>query len=123
MRYVLLVALNIPIILLAFINLITQYKLKKIDKTRFKRQITIWSAILALLIFSFPLYNASIGYPLLASDMLNLFDVFQTTAIIYILYFLNNQHRKIEQNEHLIRDLHQELSIKLSKQSNAKSSR
>lgn len=121
MRYALLVILNLPIIFLAFVNFITQYKLRKIEKSRFRRQMTIWSIILLVLIFSFPLYNISIGQPILESDKLDLFDVFQTTAIIYMIYFINNQHRKIEQNERLIRDLHQELSIRFSEAKNDKS--
>ena len=114
MRYTLLVLLNLPIILLAFINFITQYKLNKIERSRFHRQLFIWLAILTVLIFSFPLYNMIMGRPLLQSDALDLLDIFQSTAIIYMIYFINNQQRKLEQSEHLIRNLHQELSIKLS---------
>lgn len=114
MRYVLLVLLNIPIILFAFINLITQYKLHKIEKNRFQRQLAAWTVILLVLICSFPIYNVSMGRPLLESNALDLFDIVQTTAIIYLLYFINHQHRKIELADRLVRDLHQELSIKLS---------
>ncbi len=83
----------------------------------------IWSVILIVLLCSFPVYNYSIGQPFLASDKLDLLGIFQTTAIIYIVYVINNQRRKIEQNEHLIRDLHQELSIKLSRTPNEQTKR
>lgn len=114
MRYILLIALNVPIILLALVNFVTQYKLKKIDRSKFIQQVFIWSLLLIILLGSFPVYNYSIGYPLFDSSNLDLFDIFQTTAIIYIIYTLNNHRRKNEQNERLIRDLHQELSIRLS---------
>ncbi|OGL23984.1 hypothetical protein A2791_03735 [Candidatus Saccharibacteria bacterium RIFCSPHIGHO2_01_FULL_46_30] len=120
MRYAILVLLNLPIIFFAFVNFITQYKLNKIEKSRFQRQMIIWTLILLILICSFPLYNLSIGRPLLESDKLDLLDIFQTTAIVYIIYVINNQRRKNEQNERLIRDLHQELSIRLSEAKNDK---
>jgi len=66
------------------------------------------------LVCSFPIYNLLSGKPLLDSSELSLFDIVQTTAIILIFYVVNRQRQRIEQNEKIIRDLHQELSIKLS---------
>ena len=114
MRYITLLILNLPIILLALLNLITKYKLRRIDRSHFVRQIAIWSAILILLVASFPVYNLVAGKALLDSSELSLFDIIQTTAIIALLYVVNNQRQKIEKNEKRLRDLHQEISIKLS---------
>lgn len=118
MRYFVLVLLNLPIILLAFVNILTQYKLEKISKTRFKFQLLWWAVILVVLLSSFPIYNVLNDMPVLDSSELTLFDIFQTTAIIYLLYILNYQRQKIEQNDRTLRELHQELSIKLSARSN-----
>lgn len=114
MRYVILVLLNLPIILLALVNIITQYKMKRASKTRFRRQMTLWVVILIILICSFPVYNLINGQPLLDSSELSLFDIVQTTVLVFLLYVINRQRQQIEQNERMIRDLHQELSIKLS---------
>lgn len=114
MRYIILVILNIPIILLAFTNILTQYKLNKISKNRFRIQIAWWLIILILLVGSFPFYNALHGHSLLDSKELTLFDIFQTTTIIYLFYIVNHQRQKIEQNDKATRELHQELSIRLS---------
>lgn len=114
MRYVILVLLNIPIIFLALINIITQYKTGKMGARRFRRQILLWLVILLALVGSFPLYNHLNGKYILDSSKLSFFDIVQTTAIVYLIYIINNHRRKIEQNERLIRDLHQEISIKLS---------
>ena len=114
MRYLTLVLLNVPIILAALINIITQYKLRKVSVTRFRHQLIIWMVIMVVLIGSFPLYNISIGHPPLDSSELSLFDILQTTAIILLFYIANNQRQRIDQNEHRLRDLHQELSIRLS---------
>jgi hypothetical protein len=114
MRYALLVLLNLPIILLAVTNLLTQYKLGKISVSRFRHQFVLWVFILIVLIASFPVYNHLTGKPPLDSSQLSLFDILEATAIVYLIYIINNHRRKLEQNERLIRDLHQELSIKLS---------
>ena len=114
MRYLILVLLNLPVILLALLNIVTQYKLRKVSKQRLQHQVLLWLVVLIVLVCSFPIYNLLSGKPLLDSSELSLFDIVQTTAIILIFYIVNRQRQRIEQNEKIIRDLHQELSIKLS---------
>lgn len=114
MRYLILLLLNIPIISIALLNLVTRYKLKKITKRRFKIQMILWVILLIVLIFSFPLYNYLTGNSILDSSELSLFDIIQTTAIIFLIFVINNMRQKAEWNEKTIRDLHQELSIRLS---------
>jgi len=114
MRYALLVLLNMPVVLFAFTNILVQYKMRKISVGRFRQQITLWLIIFVALVGSFPIYNHAIGNPPLDSSELSLFDIAEMTAIIYLIYAVNNQRRKIEQAEKIIRDLHQEISIKLS---------
>ena len=115
MRYIILVLLNVPIIVLALVNFITRYKLGKIQKAKFYRQIVIWIILLLVLIGSFPLYNLVAGKAVLDSSELSLFDIVQTTAIIILLYIVNNQRQKIDQTDKAFRDLHQEMSIRMSK--------
>ena len=90
MRYLILVLLNVPIILAALINIITQYKLRKVSVTRFRHQLIIWMVIMVVLIGSFPLYNISISHPPLDSSELSLFDILQTTAIILLFYIASH---------------------------------
>ncbi|MCC9312736.1 MAG: hypothetical protein KFF74_00985 [Candidatus Nanosynbacter sp.] len=114
MRYLILILLNVPIILAALINIITQYKLRKVSPARFRHQLIIWLVIMVSLMGSFPIYNISLGHPPLDSSELSLFDILQTTTIIFLFYITNNQRQRIDQNERRLRDLHQELSIRLS---------
>jgi len=114
MRYLILVLFNTPIILLALINIVTQYKMNRVSVNRFWHQIILWLLIMIILIASFPAYNHLTGKPLFDSSELSSFDIVQTTAIVYLIYIINNFRRKIDQNERTIRDLHQELSIILS---------
>lgn len=114
MRYLVLVLLNLPIILLALINIVTQYKLRRVSVTRFRHQLLIWLIILVVLIGSFPLYNFLAHKPLFDSSELSAFDIVQTTAIVLLFYIFNNQRQRQDQTDRRLRDLHQALSIKLS---------
>lgn len=115
MRYIILVLINLPIIGLAVLNFLTKYKMRKITKQRFLKQLLAWSVLLVILVASFPVYNILNGKPPLESDSLSFFDIVQTTAIIVLFYIINDQRQKIDQSDRRLRDLHQELSIKLSK--------
>lgn len=115
MRYIVLILLNAPIILIALVDFVARYKMKKITKERFRSQLFVWIAVLIVLIGSFPVYNYISGRPPLDSHELSLFDIVQTTAIILLFYVVNSQRQKIERNDKRLRDLHQELSIKLSR--------
>lgn len=114
MRYLIMVALNLPIIFLATLNILTQYKMKRVSKRRFIRQLLLWLIILVVLVGSFPVYNMLNDKHLVDSSELTLFDIFQTTAIVYLIYIINQQRQKIENNDKIARELNQEISIKLS---------
>ena len=114
MRYLILVLLNLPIILVALVNIVTQYKLKKVSAGRFRHQLILWIVIMVVLIGSFPLYNMANGKAAFDSEELSLFDIVQTTAIIFLFYIVNNQRQRNDQSERRLRELHQELSIVLS---------
>jgi len=114
MRYAILILLNLPIILLGLLNIITKYKMKRVPKRHFVKQLILWIVLLVVLVSSFPIYNALMGRPILDSTDLSAFDIVQTTAIVFLIYVVNDQRQKIEQMDHRLRDLHQELSIILS---------
>ena len=117
MRYLVLVLLNFPIVMSALVNIITQYKLGKVSNSRFKHQIIIWITILVVLVSSFPLFNIATGRSPLDSHELSLFDIVQTTAIVFLFYAFNSQRQRFDQAERRVRNLHQELSIRLSNNS------
>ncbi len=104
--------------MLALVNIVTDYKLKKISVNRFRNQIFLWILILIVVIGSFPVYNILVGRPPLDSSELSLFDIVQTTIIIFLLYAINSQRQRIEQNEQRLKKLHQEISIRLSEKNN-----
>ena len=120
MRYIILVIINLPIILLALLNIITKYKMGRVPKRRFINQMVLWVGILIVLVGSFPVYNLVMGRPILDSSELSVFDIVQTTLIVFLFYAVNDQIRKNELTDRRLRDLQQELSIRLSLNAKAK---
>lgn len=114
MRYIILVLLNLPIITMALINIVTQYKIGRLTKSRLNKQLFSWCALLIVLVGSFPLYNYLSNRPPLDAHELSVFDMIQTTAIILLIYIVNYLRQKIERSENMIRSMHQSLAIKLS---------
>lgn len=114
MRYLILIFLNIPVIFIATLNLITQFKMKRMSSRKFKQQLILWLLIMIVLLGSFPVYNAIKGNAILDSSELTLFDIAQTTVIVFMIYVLSNYRRKLDNTERVLRELHQEISIKLS---------
>ena len=114
MRYVILVILNLPVILLAYVNILTTYKLGKATRGRAYKSLLLWTAITIVLIGSFPVYNILTDKHIFDSQELTLFDIVQTTAIVYLIYIINHQRQKIELSNSRFKELVQELSIYLS---------
>lgn len=115
MRYLILVLLNLPVILLALIDVVIRYKTKKTDKEHFRKQFLLWVGLFVVLICSFPVYNIVAGNPIFDSSKLSFFDIAQTVAIVLLFYITNSQRQHLERTERQLHDLHQELSIILSK--------
>lgn len=114
-RYLLLLLLNLPFIIAAILGIVTQYKLGKASKKRLFFQVFMWLLILTGLVFVQPIYDWLFSNNLTQTEPLSLFDVVQITAIVIVFYIANRTRTKVETLERRVRDLHQELSIYLSK--------
>ena len=120
-RYLILVLLNLPLILIALLGAIVDYKTGKITKKKYWAYTAVWVIILLCLTFAHSIYEFLFSNKLTVSEPLSLFDVIQITGIIFILFVANRSRIKIEILEKRIQDLHQELSIRLSEQNKNKS--
>jgi hypothetical protein len=67
------------------------------------------------LIFTEPIYTWLYSEGLTQTEALSLFDVILITASLYIFFLLNKLYVKVDVLEKRVQDLHQELSIKLSR--------
>lgn len=114
-RYTLLLLMNLPFIMAGILGVITQNRLGKSSKSRLMAQLFLWLVILGGLILAEPVYEWLYGHHLTQTEPLSLFDVIQITAIIITFYVATRTRTKLEDVERRINDLHQELSIRLSK--------
>lgn len=114
-RYLLLILLNLPLIIAGMVSALVDYKLKKLPRRKFVVQLSVWAVILAGLLAAEPIYQFLFSNQLTETEPLSLFDVMQITGIITILFMANRSRIKVERLERRVQDLHQELSIKLSK--------
>lgn len=113
-RYVLLLIINLPFLILAVTGIITRYKMKRITKRRASIQLALWLIIFIGLALAEPVYRWLFANNFTQTDSLSLFDVVQITAILFLLYIVNGLSVRLEQTETRLNDLHQELSIRLS---------
>jgi hypothetical protein len=113
-RYLLLLLLTLPFIILSILSAITKYKLGRSTKKQLIIQIIIWSLVFIGLASAESIYNWFFQHKLTQTEPLSLFDVIQITAIVIVFYIANRSRIKIEVLEKRVQDLHQELSIRLS---------
>jgi hypothetical protein len=114
-RYLILVLLNTPLIIAALLGALVDFKLGKLRRNKFIFQVTLWLLILSGLFFAKPIYLFLFSNDLTQTEPLSLFDVIQITGIITVLFMANRSRIKVETLERRVQDLHQELSIRLSK--------
>lgn len=114
-RYVILVLLNLPLIVAGITGALVDYKLNKSSGRKFIISTLLWLSILAGLILAEPLYIFLAEHNLTRTATMSLFDVILFTGLIYIFYLLGRSRSKLEYLERRTNDLHQEISIRLSK--------
>ncbi len=114
-RYLILILLNLPLILAGVLNAIVSYKLRRTSKRRLVLRLILWLGILAGLLFTEPLYAFLFSNNLTHTEPLSLFDVIQITGIVFTFLIVNQAYIKADLMERRVQELHQELSIVLSK--------
>lgn len=114
-RYLLLVILNTPFILAAILGAIVNYKLKRIGVGKLVIRVTLWTIVFVGLVLAEPIYNYLFSNGLTQTEPLSLFDVIQITALVFVIYISTRTRSKLDHLERRVQDLHQELSIQLSK--------
>lgn len=117
-RYLILLILCAPFILAALLDLLVEYKMKKLSRAKFIVQTVFWIAIFIGLASAQTIYEFLFSNNLTETEPLSLFDVIQIAGIIAVLFIANRARQKVERLERRVQDLHQELSIILSSKKN-----
>lgn len=113
-RYLILIILNSPLILVALFNAFVSYKLGRTSKTRFIVKSFFWLFILTTLILTEEIYNFLYNEGLTQTESLSLFDVILITASVLTFHLAGRLHARVEILERRLNDFHQETSILLS---------
>lgn len=106
-RYLVLLILCLPFIILAITSCVVRYKMNKISLRRTISTVLFWVSILGGLIFAEPLYNWLFTHELTASEPLSLFDVvtiFGVVTLLYVVYRLNSRLESIEERTRILQE-------------------
>lgn len=97
------------------LNSVVNFKLSRISKRRLILQLLFWSLVFTGLAAAQPIYQFLFSNKLTDTEPLSLFDVIQITGIVAVFSIAIRTRAKVEILERRVQDLHQELSIRLSK--------
>jgi hypothetical protein len=110
-----LVILNTPLVIAGVVNAVVAFKLSRSSRRRFIIRISLWVLIFIGLLVTKSIYDFLFSNHLTETEPLSLFDVIQITGIILVFFTANQAYTKVDLLERRVQDLHQELSIRLSK--------
>ena len=110
-KYLILIILTTPIVLMGMLNTVVSYNLKRIGKKKLIFRLVLWLSALLIIVFLKPIYESLINQGLTDSDPLSLFDVVMITAIMLLLLISARAHSKIIHLEDKFNRLHRQLSI------------
>lgn len=113
-RYLILVILNTPIVVAGLLNVLVDYKTRKVPRKKFIVQVVIWITILTGISSTKFIYDSLFSNHLTTTEPMSLFDVIEITGIILVLFMANRSRIKLETLERRVNNMHQELSIRLS---------
>jgi hypothetical protein len=103
------------------INAVVAYKLGRSTRRRFALRVSLWLIIFLSIAFTKVIYDFLFSNQLTQTEPLSLFDVMQITGIVLVFFIANQSYTKADILERRIQDLHQELSIRLSKNETSES--
>jgi hypothetical protein len=114
-KYTLLLILNLPIVLFGLLTVFEQYNKKRISKRSLIIKLSFWILIMLGLVFSESIYEYLVMNSLTDSTPLSIMDVVLITGLNVSFVMHSTQLIKVDNMERQINELHEVLSIKLSK--------
>lgn len=112
-KYLLLVLINTPIVLVGIVRAITRYKTKpaRISKNKAIYEVVFWLSIGVALSFAQPIYNALVRYNLTDSTPMSLFDVAVLTLFVFALLLIVETNEELTSLKKTVSRLHEKLAI------------
>lgn len=110
-RYILLVLLNLPLLLVGIISTITDYKTSRISRRKYRLGLLLWAVAAICLVMTEPTYNALIRYNLTNSTPMSLFDIVLLTIVLYCLFLIRQANIRTTLLSRKLARLHENLAV------------
>lgn len=110
-KYVLLVLINVPLIMLGIISAITGYKTSRISRNRAMFQILMWLFIGLLLVAVQPFYDILVKSHLTDSPSLSVFDIVLLSAVLFCLLLVKRTNEKVDVLRKKVSRMHENIVI------------
>jgi drug/metabolite transporter (DMT)-like permease len=110
-RYVLLVLINIPLLLVGIVSALTSYNTRRISKKRCIAEVIFWFAVGVGMLFVEPLYNTLVRYNLTNSTPMSLFDMLLLTLILFCLLLIKSTNERTAYLHKKISRMHENVVI------------
>ena len=110
-KYVLLVIINTPLLLIGILSAVSSYKTKRISQKRCIAELLFWISVGALLICIEPIYNTLIHLKLTNSAPMSIFDIVLLTLVIFCLLLIKQLNEKMTMLSRKIARLHESIAI------------
>jgi hypothetical protein len=110
-RYLLLVIINAPLLLVGIIGALTHYNTKRISKKRCYAEVAFWVVLGIGLCLAQPAYNALIRHNLTNSEPMSLFDMILLTFIIFCLLLIKSSNEHTAELHRKISRMHERIAI------------
>jgi hypothetical protein len=114
-KYTLLIILNMPFVIFGLVNAFILYRDSSLGRFSLFIRIIFWTLIAAGLIFAKGIYDYLVHNDLTNSQPLSLADVVLVTGVSFCLFLSLRLYTRLDHAERKITDLHEKLSIALSK--------
>lgn len=115
-KYTLLMALNTPLVLYGLTKALGSYRKGRIKTGGLLIRASFWIIVLVGLLFARDIYEYLLTQGLTDSQPLSLADVVEVTGLSFCLFLILRLYTKLDNQEHRFTELHEKLSIHLSKQ-------
>lgn len=112
-KYLLLVLINTPIMLIGIVRAITRYKTKpaRISRSKAIAEVLFWLAIGVALSFAQPIYNTLLRHNLTDSSPMSLFDVALLTLFVFSLLLIVETNEELTALKKTVSRIHERLAI------------
>lgn len=112
-KYVLLVLINLPVVLIGIVRAITRYKTKpaRISRSKCILEVLFWISIGLGLSVVEPVYNTLIQHNLTNSPPMSLFDVVLLTLFVFALLLIVETNEELTALKKIVTRIHEKLAM------------